>query len=628
MKFDKTNFSTVLCMLAILGTLWGCSAPAAARVDENLLGMTESGSDQITIIITCNSRLDHFAASVKERFPDIRLVEDCYTGQYRISEHIARIENHDFGDILMVKAGHIPKIDLSGHLADLSTQAFPARFNTNVLQADEYGHIRLIPGPLSFNCNIYNKTLFEENGWTVPEDYEELLALSQRIDRTGIRGFRNSYLDSASQSYRIYQYSVFSALDTLTQVDGQNWHNKLMAGEKVSLEPMETAFQDMRRMMDAGAVRVEDMDVALGANLEAMANREVAIGSGEIDHIRMINSDSEDEFCFMPHFSMTDGRGWLLNLGYFFGANNELRQPGNEKKQKAVMELLDFIASEEGQNLLVEDGLGMMPATIGAGIPEEPVLDQIRTQIESGRYIMRPTYDMFSSVLSTEIGAFIRGETDSRQILDKCSLVLEHGPLPAQALAEAEEDFTIAQSGCLKADALRAATGTDLALIGISEVNGYDPVGGTRTKLYKGFVTEDDITRITQIRTDTPLMSMSGSVTGRELLSLLEYGATSEQEQQDGGAGRFHPFAVSGVKLTYHLDKEEGKRVSGVTMENGGKLQPDALYTISYIQGAFPEGTLDGTETGITMTDAFRNYVTAEKNVAPDKDRIRFGISK
>ena len=50
----------------------------------------------------------------------------------------------------------------------------------------------------------------------------------------------------------------------------------------------------------------------------------------------------------------------------------------------------------------------------------------------------------------------------------------------------------------------------------------------------------------------------------------------------------------------------------------------DVPKFILHIKGAFPEGILDGTETGITMTDAFRNYVTAEKNVAPDKDRIRF----
>ncbi|WP_215700561.1 extracellular solute-binding protein [Clostridium sp. MCC353] len=622
MKKHKNILSAAACILAMVGMLKGCSAPASG-VNENMLGIPQTDADQLIITITCNTSLDHFAASVEERFPDIRLIQDCYTGQYRISEHIARIGNDDFGDIIMVKAGHIPKINMTGRLLDLSTQAFPANFNSNILQADEDGHITLIPGPLSFNCNVYNKTLFEENGWTVPEDYEGLLALIRKIDQTGIRGFRNSYFDSASQSYQIYQYSVFSALDTLTQVEGQNWHNKLMAGENVSLEPMETAFQDMRRMMENGAVRVEDMDVPFKANLEAMANREVAIGSGEIDHIRLLNTSSEDEFCFMPHFSMTDGQGWLLNLGYFFGANKDLKQPGNEKKREAVMEIMDFIASKEGQNLLVMDGLGMMPATIGAEIPDDPVLEQICTQIESGRYIMRPTYDMFSSVLGTEIGAFIRGETDSKAILDKCSLILQQGAAPVQALGEAEADFTMLQAGCLKADALRAAAGTDIALIGVSEVNGYDPVGGIRATLYRGSVTKDDIVRMTQAQMDTPFMSMSISVTGNELLALLEYGATSEKEQKDGAVSRFHPFAVSGLKLTYHLEKEEGKRVSDVTMENGSKLQPDILYTLSYIKGAFPEWKLKGIETGITMTDALMDYVTAEKKVDPDKNRIR-----
>lgn len=624
MKYYKKGISAALCILAMLGTLGGC---VSANYDENLPDVPQSDLGKITITITCNSSVDHFAASVNERFPDIRLVQDCYTGKYRISEHVARIENHDFGDIIMVKAGHIPKIDMSDQLIDLSAQAFPANFNANLLQADEDGHISLIPGPLSFNCNIYNKTLFEENGWTVPEDYDELLTVSQKIDRTGIRGFRNSYFGSASQSYQIYQYCVFSALDTLTQVEGQNWHNKLMAGELVSLEPMETAFLDMQRMIEIGAVRTEDMSVPYNSNLEAMISREVAIGSGEIDHIRILNADGGDEFCFMPHFSMTDGQGWILNLGYFFGANKDLKEPGNEKKRKAVMELMEFIASEEGQELLVQDELGLMPATIGAKIPDDPVLDQIRTLIERGRYIMRPTYDMFTSVLETEIGAFIRGETDSEEILEKCRLVLEQGPPPVQPLGEAEADFTILQTGCLKADALRAATGTDIALIGISEVNHYDPAGVVRTKLYKGAVTEDDIARVTQIQMDTPLMSMRISLTGNELLKLLEYGATSEAEQLEGMVSHFHPFAVSGLKLTYHLENDEGNRVSDITMADGSKLRPETLYAISFIKGAFPE-EIDGTETGITMTDALRNYVTAEERIAPDSNRIQFNLIK
>lgn len=56
-------------------------------------------------------------------------------------------------------------------------------------------------------------------------------------------------------------------------------------------------------------------------------------------------------------------------------------------------------------------------------------------------------------------------------------------------------------------------------------------------------------------------MSMSTSVTGNELLALLEYGATSEKERQGGEVGRFHPIAVSGLKLTYHPEEDAGKRV-------------------------------------------------------------------
>ena len=89
---------------------------------------------------------------------------------------------------------------------------------------------------------------------------------------------------------------------------------------------------------------------------------------------------------------MTDGQGWLLNLVYFFGANKDLQQPGNEKKLSAAMEIMNFIASEEGQELLVEDGLGMMPATIDAEIPDDPALAQIHTQIESGRYTVSYTH--------------------------------------------------------------------------------------------------------------------------------------------------------------------------------------------------------------------------------------------
>lgn len=612
-------------LLSLCVMMGGCASGNSA-VKEDLIGLVpDSGDQRVAVTITGQMPLGHFAAAVEERYPDIRLIQDSYMGSFRVNEHMARVEHGDLGDLVMVKAGHIPKANLSGLLMDLSTQAFPANYNASSLQMDEEGHIYLLPGPLSFNCNIYNKTLFEENGWEVPKTYDGFLDLCREIDKSGIRGYRTVFHDSSLQSFQIYNYCVRSALDTLTQVEGQAWHNKLMAGEKVPLDPMDLAFQDLKRMMDAGLVRGEDLEFTGNMRNEAFIGREMAVTSGAVDLLKKYNEAGPDEFCFMPHFSMADGQGWLLSLGYYVGANQELRRPGNEKKLEAAMQILDFMSSEEGQMLLIEDDFGMIPATRGAKLPDEPYMKDIRAQIESGRYIMRPVYDMFTSVLETEIAAFIRGEATSSQILEKCSRLLKEGAPPPQALGQAAEDFTVLQTGNLKADSLRAAAGADIALIGMEEAGCYVPVGGTRSKLYKGPVTEADVMRIAQIETDVPLMCSTAPFSGREVLALLEHGAASEEEQETGAVSHFHPFAVSGLTLTYSLGSEEGHRTSGVKLGDNKELDPDAIYTVAFLDGALTEAQAGGQSgTGLSMTDVFREYIISEETVAPDSQRIRF----
>ena len=410
--------------------------------------------------------------------PGVRLVQDCYTGQYRISEHIARVEHGDFGDILMVKAGHIPRADLSDRLmGHMSTQAFPARFNASALQADEYGHISLIPGPLSFNCNIYNQTLFEENGWTVPENYEELFGsepgdrsdwdpgLPEQLFRLGdtelsdlsvLRLFRAGYSDAGGRP------------ELAQQTHG---------GRKVPLDPMETAFRDMRRMIEIGAVSAEDMDVPFKENLEAMTRREVAIGNGEIDHIRLLNDNGGGYVLLYAPFQYGGRPGLAFESGVLFRrepgveAARQREEVGGGHGDHGVYRLRGGPGAAGGGRAWSDarhDWRGD-PGRPGVGGNSHPDRQRALYHAAHLRYVFPRA--------GAEIAAFIRGETDSREILEKCGLLLEQEPAPVQVLGEAGEDFTILQSGCLKADALRAAAGTDIALVGISEVNGYDPVG-------------------------------------------------------------------------------------------------------------------------------------------------------
>ncbi len=611
-------------MLVLLAALGGCAARAGSPEENLLYRQTESDSGKLTITLSCDARIDHFAAAVETRFPDVRLIQDCYLGDYRVNEHIARVEHGDLGDLAMVKAGYLSSRDLSDQLMDLSTQPFPARFNASSMPMDEEGRIYLIPGPLSFNCNIYNKTLFEEKGWTVPETYEQFLDLCRTVEESGIRGCQYVYHDSSKQSNQLYNFSVCSTLDILTQVEGQTWYAKLSAGEQVSLAPMETAFQDLQRQMAAGIVRKEDLLTTENMRNAALASRKIAISAGEIDTLRALSERGGDEFRFMPHYSMTEGQGWLLSQGYYFGANEALLEPGNEKKLEAALEILGFIASEEGQKLLMEDGLGMVPATMGAETPDDPLLRDILNLVESGRYLMPPGYEMFASVLGTEIGAFIREETTSGAILDQCRALLESGASPDPVLGQASADFTVLQTGLLKADALRAAAQTDAALIGMAEGDGYAPVGGTRSKLYAGAITEADVTRINRIRADAPIPCCRASLTGKALLTLLEYGATSEEEQAAGEVSHFHPFAVSGLTVSYDLDADLGKRVLSARWESGEEVDPEKTYTVSYLKDTVPMGRFITSEVlGRSMTDCFLSYLEARETVSPDADRVR-----
>ncbi|WP_125140910.1 extracellular solute-binding protein [Clostridium transplantifaecale] len=626
MKRQIPRFLAGVILLVFAAVLGGCGGPKTSTADENLLGaVPETVEDKVIVTVTTSARLDHFAAAVEAKFPEIHLVQDSYMGEFRINEHMARVSNHDCGDLVMIIAGLVPKVDLSDLLMDLSTQPFPSSYNSNALQMDTEGHIYLLPGPLNFNCNVYNKTLFDENGWEVPGSYEELMALCQTIDRSGTRGYQYVLHDIGGQSYQIYNYCVLSALDTLTQVEGQTWHNQLIAGKSVSLEPMAVSFQNLQRLIDAGMVRTEDLEVTNDIRMQRMATRQAAITPGAVSLLHQLENMSTDEYRFMPHFSMTDGNGWLLNLGYYFGANQELRQAGNEKKLEAAMKILEFVASEEGQQALIADELGIIPATRGTSTLNDPELNDIKVQAESGHYVMRPTYEMFTTVLETEIAAFIRGETTSDAILAKCQSLLDAGTPAKQAVAQASSDFTVLQTGLLKADALRSATGADIALIGMAEANCYVPVGGTRSRLYEGPITEDDVIRISQISLGEAPACSHAFMTGAQLTALLDYGASSAEEQAEGRTSHFHPYAVSGLKLSYQLNGEAGRHVSDIQLENGKPLAADTVYTVAFLEGAVPEEYLSNLhKTEYSMTEICLDYIRKKQNVTPEKNRVSF----
>ena len=92
----------------------------------------------------------------------------------------------------MVESGNAPDIVYSGailredlqknYLLDLSAYDFAGRYSVSIInQRDVDGALYMLPGTYSVFSMLYNKSLFEEKGWTVPTTNDEFVALCRQI---------------------------------------------------------------------------------------------------------------------------------------------------------------------------------------------------------------------------------------------------------------------------------------------------------------------------------------------------------------------------------------------------------------------------------------------------------------
>lgn len=175
-----------------------------------------------------------------------------------------------------------------------------------------------------------------------------------------------------------------------------------------------------------------------------------------------------------------------------------------------------------------------------------------------------------------------------------------------------------AAMGNLIADALRAATDSDVAI-----VNG----GGIRGN--KQYPAGTELTR-RDVLTELPFgnRTVKLAVTGDMIRAALENGVSDVAN----AAGRFPQ--VSGLSFTADLTKPPGQRVDAI-MIAGKPLDPAASYTLAtndYMAGggdgyvALEAGTpLLGGRDGKLMANDVMAYITAQKTVAP-KVEGRIGL--
>lgn len=217
---------------------------------------------------------------------------------------------------------------------------------------------------------LYNKDMFEEHGWEVPETWAEFTALCEQIESEGIQPLYLGYKDTWTCLAPWNALAVgLTPSDTCAQVNQGN-----------------TTFTDNYREVaektEALLEYAEPNPYAYGYNdaCTAFARGESAmytIGNYAIPQIKSVNPDINiDSFTFPANESEADN---VLNSGVdlHFCVMKETQN------KEAVYEVLRFLYEDETINIYLEDQGGIACKEGDFELPAE--LEGMRAYIEAGR---------------------------------------------------------------------------------------------------------------------------------------------------------------------------------------------------------------------------------------------------
>ena len=219
---------------------------------------------------------------------------------------------------------------------------------------------------------LYNREMFQEHGWEIPETWDEFMTLCEDIKAAGIQplyfGFKDTWTCLAPWNALAVD---LAPADVCKQVN---------RGETTFTEEYREISEKMLEMLQYG----QDGPFAYGYNdaCTAFANGESAmytIGSYAVPQIKSVNPDMDIDSFVMPGCDDKDGN--ILNSGVDlqFCVTKEC------KNKEAAYEVLDFFLEHDSVQKYLDDQ-NAVPC-LDEEFDLAPMLDGMKDYITAGKMV-------------------------------------------------------------------------------------------------------------------------------------------------------------------------------------------------------------------------------------------------
>lgn len=282
--------------------------------------------------------------------------------------------------------------DLTPLLGDMADEFLP-----QVLRPQAGGYLGMLPIGITSSHALYvNKGMLDDLGLSIPQTYEELVAMVPTLRAAG-----KEVILLGAQDDWVIQSTLFSMI--AGRLLGNEYLDQLIAGTaKFTDQPFVDALKFYRRLYDDGVLSLNILQTSYGevnglfasGRAPFLIDGDWKVGNFLTDPTTgqaLIPPSQQDQFVMtifpaIPGEVVSNSTSQVTGVGFGMNANI----PAGSAKEEAAWRLIQWLTSEEVQKLRLETG-GAIPSRIGVTSDRLEPLAQQQAEFSSrfdGTYVL------------------------------------------------------------------------------------------------------------------------------------------------------------------------------------------------------------------------------------------------
>jgi ABC-type glycerol-3-phosphate transport system substrate-binding protein len=632
-------------------SLVGCggeNADVQGEYEDEILTVSEVDQDKTMITVRVENNIAQscdLENVLEQKFPNVDFVlvhDGSLSSVYNIR---ADMMNGTECDLILSRRLNLVDDIAADYLLDLSSESFVNDYYISAVDSCTIdSKVYYLPGPSDVYGIVYDKVMFEENGWQVPHSYSEFVKLLKTIRKAGLTA---TYTDDSGNTktdtvvpiqptmmypdmFQIF-FNTYGYDEVYRGSDNYRWLSKYQNGNGTMVGHMEPAVKKFMSLFDDGILSLADWDMQPGMRSNMMYvyhNTAMVIESqNAMNYAKTFAEESGDEDVYhevamMPFWTSDDSDSdYLYSVPNYYMAINKKSAEESEEKKELLLEIYEYLSSVEGQEVLINDS-PQLSNVQGVALDESSFSAEIKDTVEREQVISNfylaagEDSRQVEKQMQSTVPDLIQGNISVKEWLQAADQVRDDfltGKLNEETVyGQVDTTLTRLESAYTLADMYRELTDSDVGIC-----LGGNWKYGTNGHFYKGDITDSSLSCVTPDKeSSTEENAMAGTIvtstmTGAQILKILNNAAGPADSDVQSSY-----YVASGLTVQFDPWAEEGKRVLSCETEDGEELNSEATYQVAYFYGSLPVGSPEPQNSlGQTWQESFLDWLDQQGGV-------------